>query len=822
MISTDKFVNTFGPVPAGDTEKLINLAVLAVRNDFAIVLDEPGAKKPLCPLTARAAKTADREAQEAAQSSGDERWAMRKHACGIHHAFTDDVAIRAVLKRLTKAGIVPNLGVQPRLSRMVNVDTDTREQNDAFLLWWTEHGDRDRTSMKPTVLTPGAQRDGEWIHKDGGHYWFRVPDDFEFPDNLDKITGPGDWVISWGGQVLVPPSSRPEGSYKLVGQSMQLPFCMREFIATKAKEAGDHESAGEIRGSGSITEWAAKTSWSSLLVPDGWTATGRFDGCGCPTWTAPGEHSDPKSATAHEVGCTQYPDEQVNAPLHLWTDNPPDAVASLGKTFSKLNYAAHSRYGGDMTEAKEALGIMDDDDDERPDDDGGVLPGDDGDGSRTAAVAKTPLFLPDGFWESRPELAQIRQKAWSRYVSPDAVLYAVLARLSSMLPGDLRVETGIRTKASLNFFAAVIGGSGDSKGTSTGVARDLVPVPGYLEPGLSEEILFKDRATLGTGEGLAELFMGVTEKKRRQVRHNAFVYVDEGESLTVQMNRENQTAGQTLRSSWCGEPIGQSNASAERSRHAEDYALGVLIGYQPDTAFPLLDGEVLGTPQRFMWCRASVDENPEEDLPEDPGPLWEPEYLAKTLGLDPGDADSGTLALLGERAVTTVTMPGSLKARSFKEARDTRKRPRIDMHRPLSLIKVSGLLAILAGRTEITEEDWSLAATLWGTSCAVRDDLAAEKAKKIRRSKAASIEYKADQAVAVADAQDQVVRVARVLWNAVNRHPDKPETPAALKKRVAGRDKKFATPALNYAMARGWLIEEDGVVVKGDTQPTSK
>jgi hypothetical protein len=35
--------------------------------------------------------------------------------------------------------------------------------------------------------------------------------------------------------------------------------------------------------------------------------------------------------------------------------------------------------------------------------------------------------LPDAFWNSRPELAHIRQAAWARMICPDAVLGAVFA-----------------------------------------------------------------------------------------------------------------------------------------------------------------------------------------------------------------------------------------------------------------------------------------------------------------------------------------------------------------------------------------------------------
>jgi hypothetical protein len=887
MISTDAFADTFGAVPPGDTDAVRKIAILAVRNGFAVVLDKPGQKVPLCPLTARAAKQADREVQETARSAGDGNWQRRRHACGLNHAFTDAAQIARVIKRLTDHGVVPNLGVEVGRSRMVVVDVDTAGEKDAFLAEWTNQSGRDMTGMVPTVKSPGAKIDGRWVHKDGGHFWFSVPAGTELPEGGGVLKGEGGWAVLWRGkQVLVPPSVRAEGEYRLVGQAAPLPGWLAEFIEAGARRQADRRSTAvlEARTGGGISAWAADLSWSEILQADEWTDTGKADNCGCPVWTAPGDHASPKSATAHEPGCSVYTTDGGQAPIHIWTDNIPecaeDAVKALGRTFSKLNYMTYRFYGGDRGRALGGLGISDDllddrgafdrvDDasagseatardcrpieppaasitDEDEDDDGGLddfgLPSGDGGSAAPAGGAskeavRNPTLLPESFWSSRPELDHVRQAAWSRDVGADAVLYAALVRISSFLPGDLKVDTGIgdRRSLNLNLFAAMIGGPSDGKTSSAGLAPSLLPVPPALRNGTDGEVRYHDEASIGTGEGLIESFMGEvdvvvgenqngtekTAKRRRQVRNNASFYVDEGKTLTsLMVHREGSTLGQTIRTAWYGKKTGQMNATAERTRNIENYSLGLLIGYQPETALPLLEGADEGTPQRFVWTRADLTRNPEEE-PEDPGPLWEPETLPKLLGMDPADNDDGHY-LLGDRSETAIVLSPALKARIKADRKAARKdRPEtLDGHRPTSLIKLSGLLAIMAGRTEITEDDWTLALVMWGVSCAVRTVLVTWAGSTQKKKTAERTEARVTEAVAVKEAvamsSDGRARVARRLHRVITQKGAM--TPGALKKDL-GRDKPLFPGAYELAMASGWLIEEDGNVALGSEAP---
>lgn len=866
MISTDAFANTFGAVPAGDTERLVKLAILAVRNGFAVVLNHPGTKKPLCPLVARQQKLADAEAREEAKRAGDANWERRRHPCGIAHAFTEANAVAKVIRRLVKNEIVPNLGVEVGRSRMAVVDVDTAAERDAFLTAWTANADRDMTGMVPTVKSPGAKVDGRWVHRDGGHFWFTVPEGYDLPESGGVLRGEGGWSVLWRGkQVLVPPSSREEGTYRLVGQSTELPTWLREFILRGAEQQSEKRTAAALsaRTADPISAWAADRSWSDILSPDGWTDTGKADNCGCPIWTAPGDHASPKSATAHEAGCSQYDTSMGQAPLHVWTDNLPecveDVVRERGRTFSKFHYLVFRLYGGDQARAKAGLGIINDDltggafgavdsftapaepvSDAKPvsdAEDGEEGPDDfsdfglpSGDGAAAPAGGgkppQNPTVLPDEFWDARPELAHIRQAARSKIIPPDAVLQGVLVRLAAMVPGTLKVDTEILKPVSLNYFAALVAPSGVGKSSSVHLASEIL----QLVPGLDG--LFA--RPIGSGEGLAESYMGNREEGtgefystgprqgeektrvvRAQISSNSLFYLDEGETLAKLMaERSGATLGQQLRTAWGGDTLGQANGTAERTRIVNDYAMGLLIGYQPETSYSLLDGVVQGTPQRFVWSRVTDPALP-DDLPDWPGPL---------------DLDLGVL--LSDPAVDEpdrkLTVCHSIKHGLVMIQKDrargklTEDEQSYNSQRQATLIKIAGLLAVLAGRGVVTEEDWELAKVIWKVSAKIRDALLAQRARDEAKKQEDRTERDVQRAVAVAKSVGQldavIEKVAHRIVEVVS--DEGPVKIGYLNRKINARNRTYISDAVDHAVDEEWLIRnEDETLAKGPKRP---
>jgi hypothetical protein len=150
------------------------------------------------------------------------------------------------------------------------------------------------------------------------------------------------------------------------------------------------------------------------------------------------------------------------------------------------------------------LGVVADDPEPHPDDPGPPDPSgpERDDGGEVIQLARPLPNLHPEFWEQRRSLLHVRDAAHAACASPDLVLHAVLARLASMQHHETRVDTGLG-EAVLNYSAVVVGPSGASKSTGVAVARDLLPAPERLNSDA-----YRDGIPLGSGEGLAELFMG--------------------------------------------------------------------------------------------------------------------------------------------------------------------------------------------------------------------------------------------------------------------------------------------------------------------------
>src|ERR1044072_2744390 len=165
---------------------------------------------------------ADRAAQAPARAGGDVSGTRRRHECGISHALTEPAVAERVVARMVKTHGHVNLGIEVGRSRVLVVDVDTAEQKQAFLAVWSDATGSDMSELAPTVLSPGkvmvdADGGSRWVHKDGGHYYFALPDDVDLADlpGSGILTGPEGWVaIFRDKQVIVPPSVRAAGGYR--------------------------------------------------------------------------------------------------------------------------------------------------------------------------------------------------------------------------------------------------------------------------------------------------------------------------------------------------------------------------------------------------------------------------------------------------------------------------------------------------------------------------------------------------------------------------------------------------------------------------------
>ncbi|MET8265958.1 DUF3987 domain-containing protein [Micromonospora arida] len=439
-----------------------------------------------------------------------------------------------------------------------------------------------------------------------------------------------------------------------------------------------------------------------------------------------------------------------------------------------------------------------------------------------SGASTVPLVnLPDAFWSSRPLFKHIREAAWASVTSPDAVLGGLLARASGMVDHRIKFDSGRGPTGSLNTFVNLIAPSGQGKSEAMRTAMRLLQPPRYLSrlDGTADPELYRDGIGLGTGEGMAEAYMGWVqretgeldrkgepkmEKVRAQVRHNAFFYVDEGQALTKMMKeRQGATVGMAIRTAWTGGSLGQANAREENTRFLPDgsYSMGLLIGYQPSVAQDLLADGGPGTPQRFLWLSA-IDPN----IPDEPVPL--PDPFRMPLELPPGDP--------------IVSFPADLRAQLRRE-QIARQRGEVvvdelDSHVPLMRCKLAALLALLDERFEVTWEDWDLGGLIWVTSCAVRDRLIEFGRREAEQTRLAHIERRRQEAVAVRLAERGVdtatERVAAWICDKVR---DKERiAKGKLRRLLAARDRDWFEPGLSHAEALRWVrIDDDRYLTPG-------
>lgn len=361
----DEFTTIFGAVPDGGITWNAKVAKAMIRSGLAVVLIQPNGKKPVCTFTTAQAQKADRAAQDAAKDKGSPNWSRVKHECGIYHALTEEKELsRARVRELLGSGC--NLAVAPGASRtkVVIVDVDTEVEKSAWLQDIAAPGDSDPAQqMKlnpPTVTSPGSKLigpDGQavWVHKDGGHYWYRLPEGIEPPAGTGKYRAPGGWVAYYGsGYVLVPPSVRPEGPYRLTGSITDAPEMLVEVI-TAVHTPAMRMAREDIGDDDPIDVWAASTAWEELLVPRGFVPHD-YDQCGCPTYTRPGSPAHAKSLTAHDPGCTRWDTPLGHGPAHLWSDELA-ANGNGSRTMSKLTFVAWNDHHGDMAAAMADLDL---------------------------------------------------------------------------------------------------------------------------------------------------------------------------------------------------------------------------------------------------------------------------------------------------------------------------------------------------------------------------------------------------------------------------------------------------------------------------------
>lgn len=305
--------------------------------------------------------------------------------------------------------------------------------------------------------------------------------------------------------------------------------------------------------------------------------------------------------------------------------------------------------------------------------------------------------LPASFWEQSTQLTAIRQAAFARITSPDAVLACVLCRVAVSFPPTFTLPN----RTSLNYIAALVGDSGQGKSVAFRTARYLLPDIGLTVAELN----------IGSGQGIASTYSSPTpdENITSQPVTSALFCVPEGEQLLKLGKASESITLSTIRSAWSGETLGTANASKERRRHvpADSYRFAMAVGFQPSFAAELLTGVSAGDPQRFLFVGVTSPNQPDivPTFPKPLAPLWE-----QTL--------TGDLSLNVDKEITREIETYRIRKQRLEVLVDP-----LDSHRHLLQLKTAALLALLHN-DDVTLNWWNAAALMVDVSRGVRDRLA--------------------------------------------------------------------------------------------------
>ena len=426
--------------------------------------------------------------------------------------------------------------------------------------------------------------------------------------------------------------------------------------------------------------------------------------------------------------------------------------------------------------------------------------------------------LADEFWTARPAHEHIRTAARARRTSPSAVLGGVLARVAAWTPPTICVPPFVGGTVPLSLFVALIGSTGDGKSAPERVAAELVvdPPAGALGP-----------VGLGSGEGAIEAYLeqftdtndeGTKVVRKRQARYGVLFALDEGEVLAELAGRKGQTIIVTLRTMFTGGDLGQRNASSDTVRQlgAGRYATGLISLWQPTRMVGLFDDTDGGLPGRFLFL-ALGDPAAPEVRPDWPGPLeWKPPQWARIT--------------LGTPLKSPLNFPSSVEEDVDAENRDRlcngANGPLLDGHRTLLRLKVAGLLAQIDGcRTDVTEDDWSLAGMLVEHSDTTRnrvlDVLSIEGRKREETSNARA----GRREVTIRDTvtQSALAAGARTVGRKAHRHPGELLSKRTLHRAINGEHRRTAgAEACIEEAVRLEFIAPDGDGYRaGNTQPAA-
>jgi hypothetical protein len=627
-----------------------------------------------------------------------------------------------------------------------------------------------------------------------------VPGNTKLAGTPDKVVaetrGEGGFVIVWptpgrtghdpGAAYLLLPNAHPDNAATVTAAELEWIHAVftdafggwREPAkATSPKAKTELRPAPAAVDLSPFDDYRQRITWRDILEPAGWTwhsQDAEHD-----YWTRPSKDKrDGHSASTIEDG-----------PFYLFSSSVTGMPIEQG--LSKGQVYAHLHHDGDLSAATRALRAN-------------------GYGNDPYALASwnPPAQLEPDFWTAHPILEIVRQAAYARMVSADAVLACILARVVQHIPYEYVIPPIVGGKSTPNLFVALIGPSGTGKGGARRAADDLL---GHIQPTKGNPVI---EGPLGSGEGIVSLFYEYPRDednpeakpgKNLELHYRGVLILDEeGSALGELIKRQGQVTEQTLLKMWSGERLGFSYSARGSGLRLSvpdgQYRAAALLGIQPAAAAFLLDDarSDRGLPQRFLWASTIDPKVPEEEL-KFPDPLdWQPPRFGGGLDQASVKVSPEIRKWLRKSHHARVTGTGSLG---------------LESHGGLVQLKTATALAALIRPGEPLEVDaevWTLAAQLKHASDSVRQavsDRAKQDREKVARARQ---DIAVRQRVAVQEVDAKVGNCARRLaLHMVNHHSGEGEhcTKSCARRSLTSGYRDVYEAALERAMELEWIAD---------------
>lgn len=402
-------------------------------------------------------------------------------------------------------------------------------------------------------------------------------------------------------------------------------------------------------------------------------------------------------------------------------------------------------------------------------------------------VANHSAKSDSSFWKSRESLKNIYALSRKKVISPYTLLGMTIVRVLNTVPYDIHYAS-FRGSAPLNTLVAFVGPTGTGKSLTLDATNNNIAFADSPKS-MGGNGSFTGVIEPGSGEALPDSYMHLVREEGeppshefKHPNHAGIFSFDEIGMLEGRQSREGSTIVEYMKQGWSGTVLGRELANGKGTMlPAKSYRFSLFVNVQPARAGLLFSGPAIsgGLPSRFLFF-STQDERGRIEFDATPA------ELVKLPKVDwRGVTQIDALAVMQEAHMTEAfkSIDGGLEE--------------LDSHLLLSKAKVTVALAVLEGRSYLTEEDWELAEFVIQHSVSTRDVvlrelLGAQNADIARQGKAAGLKNSISAEIETSRNIQHVAQRIRAL-----RSEGVPETgERGLKKRLRNDQRKFFAEAL--------------------------